>query len=291
MCYITAAGAGAATVTPQSGTIDGASSLTLKSGMGCVVFWDGANWETDLVRTQLQTNGTKNSTQRLLNIAAGTGVTIVESGGTVTVNANAAGAGTAPFNNMLVPSGGAVPPVLSALTWGNQGTATATTNGGGALTLTNTGSGSDDISMLYKSAPSTPYTLTIGFIPGVCRGLSTSGIAFRESSSGKLIIFGFGQSSSPPSLFLQKFTNYTTFSAAYFSTLAVWPTWIGWISAEDDGTNLTWSVSIDGQTFFQVYQSPRGNFFSTAPNQVGIFIDANTSAMPTSALFVHWSGV
>jgi hypothetical protein len=47
MCYVTAAGAGAATLAPSTGTIDGAASLVLAAGCGVVLFFDGTNWETD----------------------------------------------------------------------------------------------------------------------------------------------------------------------------------------------------------------------------------------------------
>ena len=44
-CAVAAIGAGTATLTPSSGTINGAASLAITSHLGCWLFFDGTNWE------------------------------------------------------------------------------------------------------------------------------------------------------------------------------------------------------------------------------------------------------
>ncbi len=44
-CAVAALGAGAATLTPSSGTINGAANLVVSSGSGGWIFFDGANWK------------------------------------------------------------------------------------------------------------------------------------------------------------------------------------------------------------------------------------------------------
>jgi hypothetical protein len=45
MFFLYVSGAGAVTLTPSSGTINGAANSVLPSGCGAIIFWDGTNWE------------------------------------------------------------------------------------------------------------------------------------------------------------------------------------------------------------------------------------------------------
>lgn len=45
ICAVLVIGAGAATLTPSSGTINGHANLTLSSGANCWLFFDGVNWK------------------------------------------------------------------------------------------------------------------------------------------------------------------------------------------------------------------------------------------------------
>jgi hypothetical protein len=204
------------------------------------------------------------------------------------------GSGSQPFTNMLAPTS-VTPPVLSSLTWQNQGSATAGYNAGGALLMTApAGSNANNLILLTKAAPATPWTLVVGFAFGMSFGSSEGFLALRESGTGKIIVFSIGSNGgggSPPNIAISKWTSYTAFSANYQAAVATWQGPTTWLSVTDDGTNLTWAASIDGQTFKQMFQSPRGNFFTTAPNQAGIGLLNFTSLNPTDALFYHWSGI
>lgn len=46
MCWVSNLGAGTATLTPSSGTIDGGVNLPLTTNQGVALFWDGTNWKT-----------------------------------------------------------------------------------------------------------------------------------------------------------------------------------------------------------------------------------------------------
>lgn len=97
-CFIQNDGTADVTLTPDGGLlINGGASLTVKPAFFVVLFfvngvaWDAATLpETTLL---LETNGTPNSTQTLLNLAAGTNITLTESAGTVTIAATGGGGG------------------------------------------------------------------------------------------------------------------------------------------------------------------------------------------------------
>jgi hypothetical protein len=93
-------GAGTATLTPATGTISfgttlGASSFSLPGGSAATIGYDGADFLAEGVSSsiELETNGTPNSSQSLLNLAAGANVTLTESAGTVTIAATGGGGG------------------------------------------------------------------------------------------------------------------------------------------------------------------------------------------------------
>lgn len=95
-CWVYMSGVGSATLTPASGTINGGAALVLTSGQDGVIFWDGANWEILLAGgpgtgLTLETNGTLNSTQTLLNLVGAGGNTVSETAGTVTITGSSNG--------------------------------------------------------------------------------------------------------------------------------------------------------------------------------------------------------
>lgn len=96
-CFVTNLGTASVTLTPNSGTINGAASFSLPPTYSCIPFFDGVNWEAfilPLTTLALKTNGTGNGSQSLLNLVAGSNVTLTDSGtGNITV---AAAAGSAP---------------------------------------------------------------------------------------------------------------------------------------------------------------------------------------------------
>ena len=92
-------GAGLVTFTPNSGTINGVASLDLPMNTGCVIYFDGINFWAFTVPVPdtllLETDGTPNGSQSLLNLVAGTNVTLTDDGaGNVTIDASGGG-GTA----------------------------------------------------------------------------------------------------------------------------------------------------------------------------------------------------
>src|SRR6266478_1114427 len=68
-------GAGLVTITPLFGTIDGSSGITLSTGSGVDIYNNGTNYFTQSGRSAtLQTNGTPNALQSILNFQNGSAV-------------------------------------------------------------------------------------------------------------------------------------------------------------------------------------------------------------------------
>jgi hypothetical protein len=184
------------------------------------------------------------------------------------------------------------PPVAGNFTFANQLSTTATAQTNGAITLAYPASGTtsgDNLSFYYFAAPGTPYTKTFRFIPAwntidASRNERT-GVCFEESSTGKVIIFDVGVSTTP-FMEVNKYTNFSTFSAVYTQVAASPPNWIRLISlrVSDDGTNLTWQWSSDGQNFLRFDQRARNDFFTTGPDRVGACLQSinNSGAFGTT---------
>ncbi len=89
-------GAGLATLTPASGTINGAANITLATNQGAILYFDGVNWSAILCAAA----GSSGVTQ----IIAGTNITISPVGGTGAVTVNSSGGTTYLKGSVVVTS-------------------------------------------------------------------------------------------------------------------------------------------------------------------------------------------
>jgi hypothetical protein len=166
------------------------------------------------------------------------------------------------------------PPDASDFTWDNQGTASVNeTNGGIVFTLPGTvvGAGGFDLRVLYKAAPSIPYTITTCFIATLFnlaaapRGFN---VGWRQSSDGKLSTLSVDYDNGTGFNYyrVRKFTSTTVYSADYANTagragsgIVVGPIWL---QIEDDNSNRICRISADGQNFTQIHSVGRTDFLT-----------------------------
>lgn len=167
-------------------------------------------------------------------------------------------------------------PVSGDFAWLNQGATAQTHQTYGEIYLQDQNAGAWNLRGRIKAAPSTPYTVTAlmssdqAGATGVNRELV--GILFYESSSTKLKTIHIRVDDDNRWLEVGQWNNATSWATANYSQYArfIRPYWL---RLADDGTNLTYHFSVNGQDWIQIYTELRGAFFTSAPSHVGFFIN------------------
>jgi len=193
----------------------------------------------------------------------------------------------------MMPMNRMTPPASGDFSWVNQGTATvADTKGMMVLTTPSVSSG-ESLRCLVKSAPSTPYEITVCMLAQspVYTSAQTAaqfGICWRDSASSKLLTYGWASTTYPMQFSYDQWTNHTTLSANQFSYMAplICPMWLRF---SDDGTNRLVKVSSDGISFVPVQVLQGRTVFLTA-DQVGVFANSwkSSNGIPRVISFLHW---
>lgn len=178
------------------------------------------------------------------------------------------------------------PPVTGSFSSVNSPTVSAQTNG--AVVVSCAAGAGDNVRSYVESTPGGSYSRVLRLLPTITpNNFATVGAIWRESGTGKLEVIGISFNSTA-ALFIGKYTNATTFSTTALST--PWdvtaPARYMTFKMADDGVNLTYSYSADGVNFAQLFQEARGSFFTTAPNQIGVFCNANNASFGDSITFV-----
>lgn len=179
-------------------------------------------------------------------------------------------------------------PIDGDFSWINQGGASVSTTNGGIF-LSGPASLGINVRCRVKTAPATPYVITVATLPLL--GPDTSpifGICWRQTSDGKIIRFGFYQTGGGiPRIQVAKLTDASTFSANYldqtYTLHGFFPTWLRF---SDDGTDRKCFVSADGQNWLEIHTVGRTDFMTA--NQVGFFVEANSTLYAVGQTLLHW---
>lgn len=223
-------------------------------------------------------------------------------------------AGTGFGCQTLTGSAGGIPdyptitnPPSTGWTWENQGSSTVNfTFGFAHFEIANNAATLRDY---YRTAPATPYTVTalmrhqqwnVLSAPGNT-GDSAAGIVFRDGT-GKLVpfyLFSASGNATTRGFFIEKWNSFSSFNSSYNgwgpnNTLLNVANngQLFWLRMADDGTNLTWSTSIDGQNWQQVDQRARTLFFASGPTQIGVvFRSDGGTDNGTVANLIDWTAL
>jgi hypothetical protein len=181
------------------------------------------------------------------------------------------------------------PPLVSSLTWGNQGGATGVSTG--ELVMTAPTSSGDNLRCLFKSSyPTTPYTFTVGVQTNwPSANYFTSGIIVSDGT--KYVVCG-PIFSGTWQCWVGNYSSVTT-NVGIAGIVGV----TGWgntmyLTVNDTGTNLTYWVSTNPYDLqrIQIYSASRTAYLGT-PTKVGVFLDVNNTSYGAAAQFFHWTGI
>lgn len=207
--------------------------------------------------------------------------------------------GTKP-QGQLLDTDGVTLLTSSDFTWVNQGGATISDDGGTLLLTVPTDSGTN-VRGMERTPPATPYTYIAAFSV-VCPSTDSDakprfGLAFRETSSGKLMLCDFVTESFFNNKFNVSISRYNSTSSLF--TTNDGPREIQiisdlmWVKIENDGTNTKWHLSPDGVNWIQYFSEAKNSWFSSGPDRVlwyGInFGNSGTGAVAMHVRLHHWS--
>lgn len=198
--------------------------------------------------------------------------------------------------NVFGPDWTLTAPPLTGWTFDNQGSSTNDTAKGYDYGHFAPNAGAAAIRMLYRSAPATPYSITVLLAgspaPASAGAENMMAFGFRDAA-GKWETIMLGTTTNNFGLLVTRWTSSTTFSSnVYTGGVAIAASLLLmnqglFVKVVDDGTNITFNLSPDGGNHFQqVYSELRGAFFTgtPGPNAVGFGGYINTTTVDTALL-------
>lgn len=183
------------------------------------------------------------------------------------------------------------PPVAANFSWINQNGATITeqTNGAAFLNVPVQAAG-ESLAIRTATAPGTPYTKTFRFqCTLMYLNKSECGVGFRESGTGKLVIFFVRPAAA--AFLVSKYTSPTAFSADYVTQVDYRQ---GNFSNQNvtfrignTGTNITFEYSgDDGDTWIMLMSVAKNDFFTTGPDQYCWSAASNHASWPAGMTLI-----
>jgi hypothetical protein len=205
----------------------------------------------------LETNGTNNTSQTVLNLKSAPTVTVTNpSGGDVTIAT-------------------AYVPDISNFTWVNQGTATATqTISPGPILMQINDNAALNWRGLFATQPATPYKVKAQWKMYITSftNSQTSGIYFYDGT--KLMGMEFLTQSGLGELRVEKINSVTSDNSTAFvtgnqySTFMIGPLYTPfWSQLRNSGSNIYFDYSWDGTNFVNVFSEAIGTFIT--PTKIG----------------------
>ncbi len=169
------------------------------------------------------------------------------------------------------------PPDDSQFSWINQGSATVDATRGGITLTTPASSGSFNIRLRKMTAPATPYTVTVAYLFTVLQTTNShAGVAFRQSSDGKLHCVGDFQGTSNRLVGFDM-SSVTAHSATVLDQTVGTTGGVHWIRLADNGTNRIVSTSPNGYDWIPMYTIGRTSFLTA--DEVGFFVNNDYSTI------------
>jgi hypothetical protein len=172
------------------------------------------------------------------------------------------------------------PPVDANFSWVNQGSATVVTSNEGIYLSCPSQGATDSIRARVMTAPSTPYSITIGYEYTATIESAIAGFPLfilRESATGKMTSILPGEAGNQWTTRVFNHSSVTGFSQV-FSEKHTYGRPL-WQRITNNGTTLTYYIGLNPYNFVQIYSQSRSTAFSSVADQYGFGIDPNSSAV------------
>lgn len=235
-------------------------------------------------------------------LVAGSNITLTDGGpgGTLTISTTAQ-AGPTPYWVTVSPK---TPPTspssyneewndASGMSGVNNGLAAAWTTFGaaqtrnynnGCLVLTGTGSGgtTPNLTGIYKTAPSTPYTVTVEVAVINRTVYGVVGVGLRRGSTGKFVQ-GSVFCSTAPETITGAYSRYDSPTSRAASTNFTYTSRMVWLRMKNDGTNWVFSLSptgIEGTYTIILTEALSTHFGANLPDQFCLTLDPFDPSTP-----------
>lgn len=172
-------------------------------------------------------------------------------------------------------------PDLASYSWVNQGSAFSDDSNGALVLGIANGSNADNLRMLVKNIPATPFSITacIRVLWGD-RDFLSGGIGLYESATGKFEGLQFNHSSDVnAAIDLSKWNSPTVGWNSNRVNFAIseHPAQIDWLKLYHDGTNIHAYFSVNGFNWYEIASFAKNNFLTTDADQYALYINTNNT--------------
>lgn len=179
-------------------------------------------------------------------------------------------------------------PTLTAFTWRNQGGATETARTQALFLSAPSDSSTNTIRGREIAATAAPVSVTIGIVPQITFNYGNAGLYVTDGTKVTALMI-----STPANGGGMQIVNFNSFnecggcgSVVLATNVQAVPLW--YLKVLDDGTNLHWYWSVDGQDFTQLYTASRTGFLSSI-SAIGYYAGAHNSGNAAGVLLVSFA--
>ena len=157
-------------------------------------------------------------------------------------------------------------------------------NGPTGVSMTSPGTISGNVVVLYGPAPTAPYSVTaLLALTGNSTAYDKMGLCFYDGSSK---IQTFGSFIGQGKLGVTNWNAYNSYAGDVVGSGVNWFQQVIWLKLQNDGTNIYFKYSFDGQTFETLYTTTIAGGFLNALgyNNVGLFMSDLTNGATVTVL-------
>lgn len=268
--------------TPPTPT--GGAAIYYETDTDFAFVWDGAAWQRcspDMVGDS-GSGGTRGLVPAPASGDAAAGK-FLKADGTWAVPSGGGGGGSGLFNQTL----SATPTRAGIGMSSTLGTGHTITDGDTGVTISSPDDNTSTVIRgIYKTSPSTPYTITalVSRNDNTTRGVAAM-LGWYDGTKLQTLYLGSAGTGVQNQLAVVNWSDVNTFSANAAAGAALNMGRMLWMRIIDDGTNVKFQFSIDGSTFIQLYTIAKASGYlgSSGYSSVGFFTksDSGGGGFPT----------